>query len=159
MNQMLLVRGILDVILCFQESEGSSKGYSVCPLEKNCFKLRRDRDKLVVVVLRQTRGERHLKVKKCFGLLLAAGRNLRDEDMHLLDVITAFEAGNQCHKFNQHNFPAYTVEARWDPSAQNFEVLNTETPKGTFFFLFGFISNVLLLFYNLYNNFNRLITL
>lgn len=42
--------------------------------------MRRDREKQVVVVLRQTDGPRQLIVKKCFGLLLAAGRNLRQSD-------------------------------------------------------------------------------
>jgi hypothetical protein len=94
----------------------------VCPVEKNCLKLRRDREKRVVVILRQISGPRHLKVKKCFGLLLAAGRNLRESDMHLLDMKSESEG--------QSNARVYIVEAMWHPTAHSFEVLNTETPKG-----------------------------
>lgn len=56
------------------------------PQEKNCFKLRRGREKRIIVVLQQVSGPRVLVVAKCFGLLLAAGRNVRQSDMHLLDM-------------------------------------------------------------------------
>uniref|UniRef100_A0A915EUV2 Rab-GAP TBC domain-containing protein n=1 Tax=Ditylenchus dipsaci TaxID=166011 RepID=A0A915EUV2_9BILA len=92
------------------KEEDSKKGFIVCPVEKNCFKMRRDREK-----------------RKCFGLLLAAGRNLRQADMHLLDMQSMSEG--------QHNAQVYIVEALWNPSAQNFEVLNTETPKETRVFM------------------------
>ncbi|VDM96877.1 unnamed protein product [Thelazia callipaeda] len=106
--------------------EDSKKGHIICPQEKNCFKLRRDREKRVVVVLQQTRGERILIVKKCFGLLLGAGRNLRHSDMHLLDM-QSMGRGNDAK--------TYIVEAVWDPHLQNLEVLNTETPRETRVFM------------------------
>ncbi|KAI1709246.1 rab-GTPase-TBC domain-containing protein [Ditylenchus destructor] len=109
------------------KEEDAKKGFTVCPVERNCFKLRRDREKRVVIVLRQTTGPRPLNVKKCFGLLLAAGRNLRQADMHLLDMQSMSEG--------QPNSGVYVVEAAWNPSAQNFEVLNTETPKETRVFM------------------------
>lgn len=84
--------------------------------------MRRDREKRVVIVLRQVQGPRHIWVKKCFGVLLAPGRNLRHSDMHLLDIESVSEGQNK----------VFIVEAIWNPSAQNFEVLNTETPKGNF---------------------------
>ncbi|CAK5005711.1 unnamed protein product [Meloidogyne enterolobii] len=49
--------------------------------EQQGFFMRRDRDKLVLVMLKQTAGPRHLRVKNCFGMLLAPGRNLRQSDM------------------------------------------------------------------------------
>jgi hypothetical protein len=52
------------------KEEDGKKGYTLCAVEKNCFKLRRDREKRVVVVIRQVSGPRSLAVKKCFGLLL-----------------------------------------------------------------------------------------
>lgn len=75
------------------------------------------------MVIRQLSGPRELAVKKCFGILLAAGRNLRESDMHLLDIqsMSHGQGGNQ---------RIFVIEALWNPSANNFEVLNTETPKG-----------------------------
>uniref|UniRef100_A0A183C6Z8 PID domain-containing protein n=1 Tax=Globodera pallida TaxID=36090 RepID=A0A183C6Z8_GLOPA len=102
-------------------------GFSVCPMERNCFKMRRDREKRVVIMLRQTAGPRHLRVKKCFGLLLAAGRNLRQSDMHLLELKNAGEG--------QQNPYVFIAEACWNPCNQNFEVLNTETPRDTRVFM------------------------
>uniref|UniRef100_A0A1I8EPU5 Rab-GAP TBC domain-containing protein n=2 Tax=Wuchereria bancrofti TaxID=6293 RepID=A0A1I8EPU5_WUCBA len=106
--------------------EDAKKGLTVCPQEKNCFKLRRDREKRVIVVLQQTHGRRVLTVRKCFGLLLGAGRNLRHNDMHLLDM-QSMGRGNDSK--------TYIIEALWDPHLQNLEVLNTETPRETRVFM------------------------
>ncbi|KAM3728875.1 Rab GTPase-activating protein [Dirofilaria immitis] len=106
--------------------EDAKKGFTVCPQEKNCFKLRRDREKRVIVVLQQTHGQRVLTVRKCFGLLLGAGRNLRHNDMHLLDM-QSMGRGNDAK--------TYIIEAIWDPHLQNLEVLNTETPRETRVFM------------------------
>uniref|UniRef100_A0A7E4ZY60 PID domain-containing protein n=1 Tax=Panagrellus redivivus TaxID=6233 RepID=A0A7E4ZY60_PANRE len=104
------------------KEEDAKKGFMLCPVERNCFKLRRDRERRVVVVIRQVSGPRPLAVKKCFGLLLAPGRNLREADMHLLDIESDTPGeGNR----------TYMIEGLWHPTAQNFEVLNTETPKET----------------------------
>uniref|UniRef100_A0AC35G681 PID domain-containing protein n=1 Tax=Panagrolaimus sp. PS1159 TaxID=55785 RepID=A0AC35G681_9BILA len=104
------------------KEEDGKKGYTLCAVEKNCFKLRRDREKRVVVVIRQVSGPRSLAVKKCFGLLLAPGRNLREADMHLLDIESDVAGeGNR----------NYMIEGIWNPGLQNFEVLNSETPKET----------------------------
>uniref|UniRef100_A0A158R5T0 PID domain-containing protein n=1 Tax=Syphacia muris TaxID=451379 RepID=A0A158R5T0_9BILA len=117
---------VLAYLLLALQEEDPKKGFTLCPQEKNCFKLRRDREKRVVVVLQQTSGPKPLVVKKCFGLLLAAGRNLRQSDMHLLDM-QSMGRGND----NKN----YIIEAVWNPHAQSFEVLNTETPRETRVFM------------------------
>uniref|UniRef100_A0A915NWP7 Rab-GAP TBC domain-containing protein n=1 Tax=Meloidogyne floridensis TaxID=298350 RepID=A0A915NWP7_9BILA len=100
---------------------------SYIDIEQQGFFMRRDRDKLVLVMLKQTAGPRHLRVKNCFGMLLAPGRNLRQSDMHLLEMKSAGQG--------QHNPRVYVIEARWNPGAWNFEVLNTETPRDTRVFM------------------------
>ncbi|VDN51777.1 unnamed protein product [Dracunculus medinensis] len=110
----------------FLKEEDAKKGFTICPQEKNCFKLRKDREKRIVVVLQQTTGRSILAVRKCFGLLLAAGRNLRHGDMHLLDM-QSMGHGNDKR--------IYIIEAIWDPHIQNLEVLNTETPRETRVFM------------------------
>uniref|UniRef100_A0AC34Q875 PID domain-containing protein n=1 Tax=Panagrolaimus sp. JU765 TaxID=591449 RepID=A0AC34Q875_9BILA len=102
--------------------EEDKKGFTICPMEKNCLKLRRDREKRVVVVIRQVNGPRPLYVKKCFGLLLAPGKNVREADMHLLDIENDVSGENN---------RTYTIEGLWNPINPQFEVLNTETPKET----------------------------
>uniref|UniRef100_A0A914W7E3 Beta-hexosaminidase A n=1 Tax=Plectus sambesii TaxID=2011161 RepID=A0A914W7E3_9BILA len=115
-----------EAFLEMKEEDSSKKGYTLCPQEKNCFKLRRGREKRVVMHLQQISGPRTLAVQKCFGLLLAAGRNLRQSDMHLLDM-QSMGRGNDNR--------VYIIEALWDPNAHNFEVLNTETPRETRVFM------------------------
>ncbi|KAL7077376.1 hypothetical protein ACQ4LE_003488 [Meloidogyne hapla] len=124
---------------CYIDIE--QQGFFVSPLERNCFKMRRDREKLVLVMLKQTAGPKHLRVKNCFGMLLAPGRNLRQSDMHLLEMKSANPVSENCssvriHFFKGlHNPRVFVIEARWNPSAWNFEVLNTETPRETRVFM------------------------
>ena len=61
---------------------------------------------------------------RCFGLLLTPGRNVKQSDMHLLDmervgVEDTIAAG-----------AAHSVTGVWDPSHPHFTLLNTETQKG-----------------------------
>ncbi|VDN24082.1 unnamed protein product [Gongylonema pulchrum] len=120
--------------------EDAKRGFMICPQEKNCFKLRRDREKRVVVVLQQTAGPKILTVKKCFGLLLGAGRNLRHSDMHLLEMVSEYVFFEYCNDYSQstgrgNDARTYIVEAVWHPHLQNLEVLNTETPRETRVFM------------------------
>lgn len=96
-------------------------GHIFSPVETNCFKFRKDRKRHIVAVIKQVSGPRNLSIRKCFGVLLAAGRYLRQSDMQLLD-------SQQCQQLD--NSTAFQVEAPWNPRARNFEVLNIETPKG-----------------------------
>lgn len=106
-------------LLLQEDDETATNGYTYCPVETNCFRLRKDRQRRIIVVIRQTQGPRSLTVGNCFGVLLAPGRYLRESDMQLLDT----------HDFKRLE-SAYEIIAPWSPRAQNFEVLNIETPKG-----------------------------
>jgi hypothetical protein len=68
-----------------REEDDVENGFNYCPVDTNCFKLRKDRRREVVAVLKQTKGPRSIKIRKCFGVLLAAGRYLRESDLQLLD--------------------------------------------------------------------------
>ncbi|CAJ0583037.1 unnamed protein product, partial [Mesorhabditis spiculigera] len=109
-----------------EDTVGKETQFTLCSQQSNTFKLRRDRKKKLVVHLKQASG-RCLTIKKCFGMLLAAGRNLRHSDMQLL--------GMESMAPSPHDPSVYMVSALWDPKESNFEVLNTETPRDTRVFM------------------------
>uniref|UniRef100_A0A0R3PEK7 Rab-GAP TBC domain-containing protein n=1 Tax=Angiostrongylus costaricensis TaxID=334426 RepID=A0A0R3PEK7_ANGCS len=106
----------------FQENEGShnSPHWVLCPQQNNTLKLRRDRQKRIIV------SGPPLTVTKCFGMLLAAGRNLRHSDMQLLELESMGPGANPS---------VYVINAIWDPRVHVFDVLNTETPRDSRVFL------------------------
>lgn len=94
--------------------------------EKNVFRLRQDIRKSVSVALQQIRGV-PLNIERCFGMLLAQGRNVRASDMQLLDLESMGKSDDNRY---------YIVRGGWDPSARGFKELthlNDETPKGKSF--------------------------
>lgn len=76
-----------DLFVEMKEEDGRGS-FTICPQEKNCFKLRRGREKRIIIMLQQVNGPKILAVQKCFGLLLGAGRYVRHSDMHLLDMVS-----------------------------------------------------------------------
>uniref|UniRef100_A0A0N4Z4K9 PID domain-containing protein n=1 Tax=Parastrongyloides trichosuri TaxID=131310 RepID=A0A0N4Z4K9_PARTI len=112
--------------LDIREEDGNNS-FQSCPQEKNCFRLRRDRMKRVMIIIKQVKGPKLLKIKSSFGLLLAAGRNLKGSDMQLMDMLSLGPVPqNKC---------IYVIEGLWNPTTENFEVLNTETPRETRVFM------------------------
>lgn len=60
--------------------------------------------------------------RRCFGLLLTPGRNVKQGDMHLLDMDRAV--------VSEDHGGIHSVSGTWDPTAAQFALLNTETQKG-----------------------------
>uniref|UniRef100_A0A1I7XJX0 PID domain-containing protein n=1 Tax=Heterorhabditis bacteriophora TaxID=37862 RepID=A0A1I7XJX0_HETBA len=117
-----------EAYLEIRENEGTSSGsphWVLCPQQSNTLKLRRDRQKRLIIQLKQVSGF-PLTVTKCFGMLLAAGRNLRHSDMQLLDMESMGPGADPS---------VYVINAIWDPRVHMFEVLNTETPRETRVFM------------------------
>ncbi|CAF3840973.1 unnamed protein product, partial [Rotaria magnacalcarata] len=104
------------------DSKGNISFTSVPRPEKNVFRLRKDVRKNVTVALQQIRGF-PLNIERCFGMLLAQGRNVRACDMQLLDLESMGKSEDNRY---------YMVHGNWDPSARGFKELihlNEETPK------------------------------
>jgi len=63
------------------------------PRDKDCFKLRSNVEKCVVVTLCQiTDNLSTLNIERCFGMLVSPGRNVRHSDMQLLEGVKMSQA-------------------------------------------------------------------
>ncbi|XP_067941177.1 rab GTPase-activating protein 1-like [Watersipora subatra] len=101
------------------KEEDSKGGFSSCPVDNGAFKLRCDLVKSLTVTLVQT-SNRELRAERCFGMLVSPGRNIKNSDMHLIEMTSMGY---------DHSFRSYSVNGQWDPAIDHFEVLNDETPK------------------------------
>ncbi|XP_014248994.1 rab GTPase-activating protein 1 [Cimex lectularius] len=115
---------LLQLTMEIKEDDGKG-GYSTVPREKNCFKLRSNVGKQICLTISQMASETKetLEVKRCFGVLIAHGKNVKHSDMQLLDkVLIGTDKGD--------NGMSSVITGLWNPKGKaSFSQLNTETLK------------------------------
>lgn len=111
--------------------------YNVVPRDRSGFKLRCNTDKELTITVNQSPpfNLNNLFIERCFGVLLNAGKLIRQADMQLLDIQSMgyTETENQFTKNQTASNPSpdspFVIKAEFKANDKNFQQLNVEASK------------------------------
>lgn len=106
-----------NITLDIWEEDGKGS-FQTVSRDRNHFKLRKELHRKVVLIIEQV-SNRKLKIERCFGLLLAQGKGVADQDLHLLQNVQTDQRPNG----------RVIISGHWDPSIEHWKLLNTDTGK------------------------------
>lgn len=127
-----------EFILSLQIREKMAKtSYNVVPRDRSGFKLRCNTDKELTITVNQSPPPNlpNLFIERCFGVLLNAGKLIRQADMQLLDIQSMgyTETENQFTKNQTASNPLpdspFIIKAEFKANDKNFQQLNVEASK------------------------------
>ncbi|XP_018785767.1 PREDICTED: rab GTPase-activating protein 1-like isoform X4 [Bactrocera latifrons] len=132
----------------------AKNSFSAVPRDRNCFKLRANIDKEVIITVKQTPSNilQPLFIERCFGVLLSPGKLVRQGDMQLIDMVnmsyqspTITAGGGNANAATTNGVGAgdnaggsgapplclcpYVIRAEWKANEAAFEQLNVEASK------------------------------
>ncbi|XP_047134401.1 rab GTPase-activating protein 1 isoform X1 [Hydra vulgaris] len=110
-----LFKFIITLDLWEEDGKGS---YQQVARDKNYFKLRKELQRKVVFEIEQPSFPK-IKIQRCFGLLLAQGRDVAEQELHLLpELKTDHRPGDRV-----------IISGHWNPMLDQWKMLNTDTGK------------------------------
>lgn len=128
-----------EFIVSLQIREKMAKtSYNVVPRDRSGFKLRCNTDKELTITVNQLPPPnlQNLFIERCFGVLLNAGKLVRQADMQLLDMVQTMgytDTENQYTKNLTGNNPSpdspFIIKAEFKANDKNFQQLNIEASK------------------------------
>lgn len=127
-----------EFIVSLQIREKMAKtSYNVVPRDRSGFKLRCNTDKELTITVNQSPPPNlpYLYIERCFGVLLNAGKLVRQADMQLLDIQSMgyTENENQYNKtqtaINPSPDSSFVIKAEFKANDKNFQQLNIEASK------------------------------
>ncbi|XP_059620211.1 rab GTPase-activating protein 1-like isoform X2 [Phlebotomus argentipes] len=115
-----------EFVVSLEIREKMSKNTYSVPRDRSGFKLRCNTNKEVHITVKQTLSEAlpTLTIERCFGVLLAPGKLVRQADMQLLDMVSMEYARTE--NAPALAVPSYQITAEWKATDKAFEQLNLE---------------------------------